>query len=231
MELLDWAKEQCKLYTLRASDDDERKYLDGCCKSALKAFESLLEDGHSGVSINITLRILNSLVDIKPLVPLENKKEDWIDHRTYGDGDVITYSHRYYSCLKKKHHLDTGIDDFYDSNRFLCRPSISHDGVSWHNSFCSKIGHQMFPISFPYKPPVKPYKVIVDEYLTDRQNGDYDTMVIRSILTPEGRNVVLDQYYKETEDGFVQINKLEFEERRKLNDMRIANEARENQTP
>lgn len=229
MAHLEWAKEQCRLYTLKHHDPDEQRYIDNCCKSALNAFESLLEDGHSGLSINITLRILNNLVDGRPLVLLENNKEDWIYDRTLDN--VRYYTHRYYKSLTKRHHIDTGVDEFHDRNRFLCRPSISHDGVSWYNRFCSDIGHQMFPISFPYEPDVKPYKILVDEYLADRKNGDYDTMAIQSIITPDGQNRIVEQYFKEEDYEFVPISKSEFEERKKLHDMRIAEETRENPAP
>lgn len=226
MEYLDWAKEQCRLYTLDHYDPDEQKYIDGCCNSALKAFKSLLEDGHSGMSINITLRILNNLVDRKPLVPIQNRKEDWVYYNTHEN--VTYYYHRYYHSLSKRHHDDTGVDEFHDRQRFLCKPSTSRDGVSWYSRFCSDIGHQMFPISFPYEPEAKPYKIIVDEYLTDRQNGDFDTMAIRSIITPDGQNRIVEQYFKEIDYDFVPISKLEFEERRKLHDMRITEGTREN---
>lgn len=40
---------------------DEFDYGCACYESALKAFESLLEDGHSGFSIKITQSILDRL--------------------------------------------------------------------------------------------------------------------------------------------------------------------------
>lgn len=226
MELLEWAKEQCRLYALRVKDDDERNYVASCCDSALKAFESLLEDGHSGMSIVFTKQILDRMILVNPLVPLEDTKDDWVYDGVLDN--TIDYTHRYYSPLRKHHHLDTGVDEFYDTNRCICANVNDLNGPTWTNKFCTEICHNMFPITFPYFPDDKKYKILVEEILTDRKNGDFDTMAIRSIITPYRRHVIIDQFYKETEDGFEKIDRLEWEERKKLHDLRVA---RENQAP
>lgn len=43
----------------------------------MRAFESLLGDGHSGMSIGITKNILNRLIDGKPLTPIEDTEDVW----------------------------------------------------------------------------------------------------------------------------------------------------------
>lgn len=47
----------------------------------MRAFESLLGDGHSGMSIGITKNILNRLIDGKPLTPIEDTEEVWGEPR------------------------------------------------------------------------------------------------------------------------------------------------------
>ena len=71
----------------------------------------------------------------------------------------------------------------------------------------------MFPIEMPYFPTDKPYKVWEHELLTDRKNGDFDTKHIVSVTTPEGEVVVINRYFKETEDGWKEINENEYNER------------------
>ena len=57
--------------------DGEWDYGCACYESALKAFGSLCEDGHSGFSIGLTKAILNRLINNKPLLPIEDTDEVW----------------------------------------------------------------------------------------------------------------------------------------------------------
>ena len=50
-----------------------------CYKSALRAYECLYRDGHSGFSIQITKSILNRLIDGKCLTPIEDTPDIWSD--------------------------------------------------------------------------------------------------------------------------------------------------------
>ena len=56
---------------------DDCNYGNACYDSAYKAFESLLNDNHSGMSIRITKSILDRLIDNKPLTPIYDDKEEW----------------------------------------------------------------------------------------------------------------------------------------------------------
>ena len=57
--------------------DGEFDYGVACYKSALKAYNSLAEDGHSGFSIGLTKNILNRLIEHKPLIPIEDTDDVW----------------------------------------------------------------------------------------------------------------------------------------------------------
>lgn len=64
--MLEWAKREIELACKRERGDrpeNEFDYGCACYTSALKAFESLLNDDHSGMSIMITKHILNRLID------------------------------------------------------------------------------------------------------------------------------------------------------------------------
>ena len=70
MSLQEWAKMKLKSHAKRENLDRKEGEFDygcACYESALKAFESLCEDGHSGMSIGFTKQILNRLIDGKPL--------------------------------------------------------------------------------------------------------------------------------------------------------------------
>ena len=82
----------------------------------------------------------------------------------------------------------------------------------------------MFPIVMPYFPADKPYKVREHELLTDRKNGDFDTKHIVSVTTPESEVVVINRYFKESEDGWEEINEEEYYDRYVMHSERILRE-------
>ena len=66
MSMLEWAKKEVEIACKRENPDKKEGEFDygcACYESALKAFKSLCEDGHSGMSIGFTKNILNWLVD------------------------------------------------------------------------------------------------------------------------------------------------------------------------
>ena len=79
MDMKSWAEKEIEIACARekanAEDSDEWNYGVACYQSALKAFNSLCEDGHSGMSIGFTKNILNRLIDGKPLTPIEDIPE------------------------------------------------------------------------------------------------------------------------------------------------------------
>ena len=73
--MTEWAKREIEIACARKRRDkspDEWDYDCACYKSAYKAYQSLMEDGHSGMSIGFTKNILNRLIDGKPLTPVED---------------------------------------------------------------------------------------------------------------------------------------------------------------
>lgn len=82
MDMKKWAKREIEL-ACKSENPNRKEY-----ESALKAFESLCEDGHSMFSINMTKHILNRLIEGKPLTPITEENADWdtniIDISEYG---------------------------------------------------------------------------------------------------------------------------------------------------
>ena len=79
-DILDWAKREVEIACKRENPNRKEGKFDygcACYASALKAFESLCEDGHSGYSIRIAQSILNRLIDGMPLTPIEDTYYVW----------------------------------------------------------------------------------------------------------------------------------------------------------
>ena len=73
MNMIDWAKHEVELACKRENPVGEKNEWDygcACYESALKAFEILCNDGHSGFSWSITKNILIRLMNNLPLTPL-----------------------------------------------------------------------------------------------------------------------------------------------------------------
>ena len=212
MSLLEWAKKEVEIASKRERGDnpeDKWDYGVACYESALKAFESLLEDGHSGMSIAITKNILNRLIENKPLTPIEDTDDVW--KLSYEREGNKTYQCKRMSSLFKKV-TENGIVSYEDINNHYC---IKEDNpfASWHNGFISKIYNEMYPITMPYIPKNKPDVVVCDELLTDCRNGNYDTLAILYIKRASGETVEVNRYFKEGDTSFIEISKDEYEER------------------
>ena len=55
-----------------------------------------------------------------------------------------------------------------------------------------------------------------EEFLTDRKNGDFDTVGILYVIKPDGERVEINRYFKEGERDFIEIAPCEYEMRRKM---------------
>lgn len=67
MSLITWAEKEVERYK-----KNKDIYTQMCADSALKAYKSLLDDGHSGSSFSFTRNILTRLMDSFPLMPIED---------------------------------------------------------------------------------------------------------------------------------------------------------------
>lgn len=80
MSVLDWAENEVKIACKKEAanrKNGEWDYGCACYESALKAFRSLMEDGHSGFSFSITRDILVRLMNNCPLTPIEGTDDEW----------------------------------------------------------------------------------------------------------------------------------------------------------
>lgn len=226
MSMLEWAKDEVAIAIKRERGDKpegEWDYGCACYDSAMRAFESLLGDGHSGMSIGITKNILNRLIDGKPLTPIEDTEDVWNVCSRGENGGVATYQCKRMSSLFKDVYPD-GTVKYHDNNRYYCT-NEENPHVSWHNGFVAKIYNEMYPLTLPYMPNSRPDVIVCDELLTDRKNGDYDTLAILYIKKADGERVEVNRYFKENEVSFTEISLEEYKERQRLQEERIKSEA------
>lgn len=214
MSMTEWAKKEIEIACKRERGDKpetEWDYGCACYESAYKAFQSLLEDGHSGFSVMLTKNILNRLIDGKPLTPIEDTPEVWSDRVTIREG-VTSYQCRRMSSLFKDVHPD-GRVEYHDVGRCKCVCRDNPDGASWYNGFISKLIHEKYPITMPYYPASKPMVVHCTEGLSDPKNGDFDTIGVWFVVKPDGTREEIRRFFKEDGESWAEISEEEYHER------------------
>lgn len=221
MSNLEWAKREVELACQRENPnrkDGEFDYGCACYESALKAFESLCKDGHSGYSIKITQSILNRLIDGQPLTPIEDTDDVWGEQ-------MPSLFKRTYQCkrtpsLFKEVYTD-GTIKYYDIDNSYC-VNIHYPNCTYHFGLVRRIIDEMFPVTMPYMPG-KPIAVYCEDFLTDRKNGNFDTVgVFYAVKTENGKQdkIEINRFFRESfenessDEWYVEISKEEYEERK-----------------
>lgn len=220
MSMKSWAEREVEIACKHENPDrkeGEWDYGCACYESALKAFKSLMEDGHSGFSIAMTKHILNRLIDHKPLVPIEDTDDVWENCGRYdADDERMHYQCKRMSSLFKDVYPD-GTVKYSDNDRVVMVETTSD--TTWHNGLTSRLVEELFPLTMPYMPADKPYRVYCEECLTDPKNGDYDTIAVGYILKPDGERVDVNRYFKEGDSVYEcwdEIERKEYEERKEM---------------
>lgn len=221
MDIKTWAEREAAIrieFERKDKETDEPFFSYGaaCVESALKAFNCLMEDGHSGMSIGFTRAFLNRLIDGKPLTPIEDTDDVW--KFCWEHDGVKTYQCERMFSLFKDVYPDESVE-YHDNDRVVCY-ELSAPDISFSNGLIRKVIDEMFPITMPYWPKDNPYKVYVEEFLTDPKNGDYDTMGVLYLRTPDGEKIDISRYFKEAEGEMKEIDEHEYKERKELSEQR-----------
>ena len=214
MRMSDWAKNEIEIACKLERGDKtpyEFDYGVACYMSAYKAFQSLLEDGHSGSSIGFTKAILNRMIDGKPLTPIEDTPDIWNDIAN-GQTEYISYQCKRMPSLFKDVYKD-GTVKYSDVNRFYCLNKDDPDGCGWHSGFVTRILDAEFPITMPYYPASKPWYVYCTEGLSDPENGDFDAIGVWYVINPYGERIEIERFFKEGDESFDEIDRQEYERR------------------
>lgn len=169
MSMSEWAKKEIELACKLERDGKDPEEWDcgcACYESAYKAFQSLIEDDHSGMSIGFTKDILNRLIDFKPLTPIEDTPDIWgVMYSCDGD-NYVSYQCKRMSSLFKHVYKD-GTVEYTDVDRLVCVYKDETDGFYWHSNVVDKIFNELYPITMPYYPFTRPWIVQCTECLSD----------------------------------------------------------------
>lgn len=210
-----WAKREVELAKNEAlksgSDNCSAHYICECLNSALKAFSSLREDGHSGASMEQMLMFLQRLVRGLPLTPID-EDTTWVKSNVSESG-TVTYQCARMTSLFKDVDREGNIT-YSDVNRVVCvNKDDSHASV-WYNGFVSKIVNSIYPIKFPYYTSSDPIIAYVSEHTTS-VTEDFDTMCIDSVKLDNGETVELKRFFKEdtNTNSWVEIDEEEYNRR------------------
>lgn len=209
-----WAENEVAIACCREKPDrkdGEWDYGCACYESALKAFHSLCEDGHSGFSIGLTKAILNRLINNKPLLPIEDTNEVWSDISDMSGpkGEECNYQCKRMSSLFKYVYAD-GTVKYRDVDRYH-GVNINCPDAPYHSGLIDTVMDELYPITMPAD---RAYKVYTEEFLVDPKNGDFDTVGILYVITPSLERVEINRYFKEAPNGFAEIDEAEYVKRK-----------------
>lgn len=170
-DMLDWAKREVEIACKKENPNRKEGEFDygcSCYESALKAFESLLEDGHYGFGIKMTQAILIRLLNGQPLTPIEDTEDIWNVHSCSG---ILAHGIDVYQCKRMsslfKHIYFDGTVKYYDVDNSYC-VDINNPSNTYSSSLVRKLIDEMFPIKMPYMPG-KPIAVYCEDFLTDKK--------------------------------------------------------------
>lgn len=218
--MLNWAKREVEIACKKENPNKKEGEFDygcACYESALKAFESLCGDGHSGFSIKMIQAILNRLIDGKPLTPIEDTDDVWNLIENHEDG-YRSYQCKRMSSLFKDVYAD-GTVKYNDIDRSYCI-DIHNSNNEYSSGLVRRIIDAMFPITMPYMPG-KPIKVYCEDFLTDKKNGDFDTVgVFYAEKTENGKQerIEINRFFRapklDEKGAWTEISKEEYMKRR-----------------
>ena len=205
----EWAEREIEIACKKENPNWDGKSFDygcACYQSALKAYKSLCEDGHSGSSFNLTKNILIRLMNDLPLKPITDEDftnvepEIWENPKYLKENGLKSSLQcpRMFSLFREET-LDGKIT-YTDVER-----TIMHDanGNGWYNSgVATQIVDEIFPIAMPYYPKIEKFKVygetfyIVDgEDKTAENIGTYNLIKIYYIITPDGERIEVNREF------------------------------------
>ena len=156
--------------------------------SALKAFESLCDDYHSGYSFSITRSILKKLLDRRPLTPITD--EDF-NGTTSISSDMEKYQCPRMSSLFKTVYEDGSVE-YSDVDRAYSFDAEFPDDT-FTCGFDTNFLNKLIPITLPYDSTSTKYKIKVQRF--DTKDG-VEYRAILSITDPDGKVIPVDKYYR-----------------------------------
>lgn len=214
MSMQEWAKQEIALAIkseTAACEGIGFDYGKACYESALKAFEALCEDGHSGSSIRITQSILNRLIDGKALTPIKDTDDIWYDVTSFGAKEDTKKT---YQCKRTtslfKYVQKNGTVSYNDIDRSKC-VNINDSSDTYHFGFVEKILDELKPITMPYTPPSKPIEIYVESLSLNLDGSDIDLVGV--FYAEDGdEKIEINRFFKQPTNSLVPISKIEYDQ-------------------
>lgn len=211
MSMLEWAKKEVELACKKENPNRKEGEFDygcACYESALKAFNSLMEDGHSGLSMSLTKGILNRLLSEKPLTPIENTNDIWKFSAEYDD--KIAYQCIRMSSLFKYRYFDGNVS-YMDNDRFYA-VLVDDPECYFSSNMVDEVMLEFYPIKFPFIPYNNPIKVFCDMFSTfNTQSRKFDTFGFLYCIDPEsGLKREINKFFKFENGKRIEIGYYEF---------------------
>lgn len=173
--MLEWAEEE-----IRRAKEEEDKYATECLDSALRAFKSLMKDGHTGYSLAFTTEIIKRLLERKPLSSITDSPENWVKVQLF-ENSTLYQCERMPSLFKTEY--ANGEVKYNDCER------VYVVDIQTGDTFASREGqeivNELYPIEMPYYPPLGYFKIYTDG------------LFYKYLIEPGGKKVTLDMEVKE----------------------------------
>lgn len=210
-----------------AIEDNDFTFVDyfiECYHSALRAYETMAADGHSGMSWGLTRQIFSRLAEGKPLKNLnsyEDDPEEWKEQSHWVVADSIVLTNTRYPSLTYRVSLRNEAI-YRDIDRWVFE-EIDNPHTTWNIGLLANYLDEKFPIKFPYAPQT--IHVRIEELLTDPAHGDYDAQRIIDFVDPEtGEVVKVDACFalSDEEDKMVEVSKKKWYALRRKHAERLA---------
>lgn len=207
-----WAENEVKIVLdeLKSEGDEDYEYIEAVLNAALKVYNVLVEQDHSGMSYNYTCDVLKSLLDRKPLTPIKGDDSEWGEKEVRYDGLVSQQNKRRTSLFKST--FPDGTITYRDIDRVISA-GIGTNDYCWYSGLATRIVDEMFPITFPYYPKGV---FLVDSVTINSLGedilfncGDYNGVFIESFRTPDGKRYEVNKLFLEEDDGCMREVKLE----------------------
>lgn len=213
MSMQEWAKKEVELACKKENPSWDGKTFDygcTCYLSALKAYESLCEDGHSGFSFNLTKNILNRLMYGRPLTPITESdftgvKPSSLDKKTI---QCPRMSSLFRSIDKY------GNFQYEDLDRVRCI-DINNESILYVCKKAFDLVNERYPITLPYMPVDGEYKIYTENFSADKNIKGDDTTGYLYMITPNYERIELNMFEAEINGEIVSITKEQYEERKK----------------
>lgn len=197
MSMIEWAEREIAIACKRENPNWDGKSFDYgclCYQSALKAYKSLIDDGHSEFSFDVTRNILKKLLDEIPLSPIRDSDffinegksirilESDESLKKRGLKSSIQCPRR--SSLFRKEDLEGNVR-YIDIER-----SYSINAENPSDTFSSSLNDfidKLYPITMPYMPSSERFKVYVRYWLTDKSHGCFDVQEVIGYKDQQGQ--------------------------------------------